>query len=163
MRQMREETYHSISEFADKVIDALQNELGDEHLCYKRTNMQGAYFGAEIRYLWIGKDVTEWNKVGSVMFILPILGKVINDVVLARVFDIVRHNKIMLTVNYVGLDKEIRDRIASLSSNEELGEAINKKAEEFTIRIKFDQADPVASASKGIAKLLRAIKEAQKE
>jgi Holliday junction resolvasome RuvABC ATP-dependent DNA helicase subunit len=69
----------------------------------------------------------------------------------------------MLTVNYVGLDKEIRDRIASLSSNEELGEAINKKAEEFTIRIKFDQADPVASASKGIAKLLRAIKEAQKE
>ena len=33
MRQMREETYHNIAEFADKVINALQNELGDEHLC----------------------------------------------------------------------------------------------------------------------------------
>lgn len=162
MSQMREETYQSISDFADKVINALKNELGDDHLCQKNTYMAGAYYGAEVRYLWIGRDIKEWTKVSTILFIVPIPGQVINDVKHAKVLDIVRHNKITLHVEYKGLAKKTKEKIAALSANEELGELIRQNAEDFSIRISFDQSDPVASASKRIAKLLRAIKEAQK-
>jgi len=161
LRQIREETYHNITEFSDNLISALQNELGDEHLCQKNTNMQGAYFGAEIRYLWIGMDNKEWDKVASVYFVVPILGKITNDILLANVFDVVKHNRIKFIVNYIGVPKKLHDSLASLALKEELGELISQKAGEFSIWIKFDQSDPITSASKKVAVLLKAIKAAQ--
>jgi hypothetical protein len=166
MREMREETYRSIAEFGDKLIKHLPHEIGEERLCHRKTFTQGTYYGGEINYLWIGRNAKEeWNKkIGFAYLVFPMPGKVVSEEHMSHfgIFDILRNNKIRIIVSFPGVSSRLREKITSLASNKELGELIEKKEDEFSLWINFDQADPVVSASESIVKLLRAINNAQK-
>jgi len=167
VREMREETFRNIAEFGDKLLQHLPIELGKEHLCHKKTVTQGTYAGGDIHYLWIGRDEKEeWKrKIGLAYLVFPIPGKVISEEQLSTfgIFDIVGNNRIRVMVVFEGVPKDVRDRLMSLTSNSELGELIEKEPERFSLWIDFDQTVPLVSATKRIATLLRAIRNAQKE
>lgn len=167
MREMREETFRSISEFRDKLLKRLPIELGNEHLCVKKTASGGAYIGCGIHYLWIGHDEREeWDrKVGMISFVFPIPNKVISEEQIQSefgVFDIVAANRIKVWVSYNGSVADVRNGIMALASNDSLGELIDKRPTNFILWIHLEPDDPVASAAKRLAALLRAVRTAEK-
>jgi len=167
IKEMREETFRSTAEFGDKLVKRLPIELGNEHLCMKKTASGGAYIGCGIHYLWIGRDEKEeWEqKVGMIAFVFPVPGKVLSeDNVQSEfaVFDIAAANRIGVSVKYEGSDADVRNRIMALASFDNLGELVTKRSTDFYLWILLEPEDPVGSAAKRLAVLLRAVRSAQK-
>ncbi len=166
MREMREAKFLSISEFKDKLLLRLPIELGKEHLCQKKTVTQGAYAGCDIYYLWIGQDgKKEWERrVGMISFIFPIPGKVISEEQAQSqfgVFEIVASHRMKVWVYCEGSTADVQKRTMDLALDEKLGELIAKEPTNFTLWINLEPEDPVASAARRLATLLRAVRAAK--
>jgi hypothetical protein len=166
MLEMREETFRSIAEFGDKLLKQLPIELSKGDLCQKRTASGGAYIGCDICYLWIGlNEKEEWKqRVGMINIVLPILGKILSEYDVQSefaVFDIASSNRIRVGVRYQGSDDDVRNRIMGLASNGILGELVTRSPTDFILWIPFEPGDPVGSAAKRLAVLLRAVRSAQ--
>ena len=167
IREMREETFRSIAEFGEKLLKRLPAELGNEHLCRNRTSSGGNYYRCDIHYLWIGRDEKEeWKqKAGMMDLVFPDPGKVLSEYHVQSewgVFDIVSSNRIRVGVRYEGPDADTRNRIMALASIDSLGELMTKRSTGFILWIPLMPEDPVGSAAKQIAVLLRAVRLAQK-